>query len=196
MKKAFKKITNFVIGVSVLSLIIGLVFIIYPSMSLKTLGIISALYLIVHGLVMLSLELRISKIYVPYESMLLSVLSIVLGAVLLKNPKDASLLITVAFGVWIIVSSINNIKVAYFFRKLKSFPSTLLIVLGILDIILGCLVIIDPFTASISLVLYLGIVLIIHAIFNIVSMIVLNKNIKDKENYFKEKLSKLIPNLD
>ena len=97
---------------------------------------------------------------------------------------------------WIIVSSVNNIKVAYFFRNVKAFPSTLMIILGILDIILGWLVILNPFEASITLTLYLGIMLIVHSIFNIVDMIILKKNVKDKENYFKEKISKLIPKND
>lgn len=97
---------------------------------------------------------------------------------------------------WIIVSSANNIKVAYFFRNVKAFPSTLMTILGILDIILGCLVILNPFEASIALTLYLGIILIVHSIFNIVDMIILKKNVKDKENYFKEKISKLIPKND
>ena len=71
-----------------------------------------------------------------------------------------------------------------------------MIILGILDIILGCLVILNPFEASIILTLYLGIMLIVHSIFNIVDMIILKKNVKDKENYFKEKISKLIPKND
>ena len=54
----------------------------------------------------------------------------------------------------------------------------------------------NPFEASITLTLYLGIMLIVHSIFNIVDMIILKKNVKDKENYFKEKISKLIPKND
>ena len=140
--------------------------------------------------------MRFIKIYVPFESMLTGVLSIILGIVLFINPEIASILITIAIGMWIIVSSVNNIKVAYFFRNVKAFPSTLMIILGILDIILGCLVIFNPFEASITLTLYLGIMLIVHSIFNIVDMIILKKNVKDKENYFKEKISKLIPKND
>ena len=196
MKRAFQNITNSIIGVSVLSLIIGFILILYPSMSLKTLGIVSSIFLIVHGIILLSLEMRFIKIYVPFESMVTGVLSIILGIVLFINPEIASILITIAIGMWIIVSSVNNIKVAYFFRNVKAFPSTLMIILGILDIILGCLVILNPFEASITLTLYLGIMLIVHSIFNIVDMIILKKNVKDKENYFKEKISKLIPKND
>ncbi|MBQ8891637.1 MAG: DUF308 domain-containing protein [Bacilli bacterium] len=196
MKKTFQNITNSIICVSALALIIGLIIIFYPSISLKTFGIIGAIYLIIHGLILISLEMRITKIFVPFESMLTGVLSIVLGIVLLSKPDSASILIAVSLGMWIIVSSINSIKVACFFRKIKDFPSTLIIILSILDIVMGYLAILNPFEASITLALYLGVMLVVHSIFNIVDMIILKKNLKDKEKFIKEKISKLIPKFE
>lgn len=192
MQKALKRITNYGIVISILALIIGLVFIIFPNISIKTIGIISGIYLLTHGIVSIIIELKLPKIFIPYESMITGVLSVILGIVILSKPESAILLLTVAFGVWIIVSSINNIKTALFFSKIKEFPSTLMIILGIIDIILGILVVLNPFEASITITLYLGIMLITHAIFNIIEMIILKKNIHDKENLIKEKLSKLL----
>jgi len=192
MQKALRRITNYGIVISILALIIGLVFIIFPNISIKTIGIISGIYLLTHGIVAIIIELKLPKIFIPYESMITGVLSVILGIVILSKPESAILLLTVAFGVWIIVSSINNIKTALFFSKIKEFPSTLMIILGIIDIILGILVVLNPFEASITITLYLGIMLITHAIFNIIDMIILKKNIHDKENLIKEKLSKLL----
>lgn len=196
MKKKFDKITNSIIIISCLLIILGIILILYPSISLRTLGIMSAIYLLVHGVTLLSLEMNFNKIFVPFENMLTGVLSIILGIVLFIKPENASVLITVAFGMWIIISSINNIKVAYFFRNVKEFPSVLMIVLGILDIFLGCLVILNPFESSITLTLYLGIMLIVHSVFNIIDMIILKKNVRDKENFIKERISKLFSKFD
>ena len=196
MRKAFKNITNSIIGISILALVIGIIFILFPTVSLKTLGIVSAVFLIIHGIVLLSLEMRLTKIFVPFESMLSGVLSIILGIVLFAKPESASILVTIAIGTWIIVSSVNNIKVACFFRKIKSFPSTEMIILGILDIILGLLVILNPFEASITLTLYLGAMIIVHSVYNIINMVLLKKNVKDKENYIKEKFSLLFQKKD
>lgn len=196
MKKKFDEITNSIIIVSCLLVVLGCVLIVYPTMSLRTLGIMSAIYLLAHGITLILLEVRLSKIFVPFENLISGVLSIVLSIVLLSRPEAASLLLTIVLGVWIIVSSINNIKVAIFFKKIKEFPSDLMILLGVLDIILGLFVIFNPFEAVISLTLYIGIMLIIHSIFNICDMIVLKKNVKNKENLLKEKLSKIIPNFD
>lgn len=190
MKKAFNRITNITIAMSILAIIIGLVLIFYPAMSLRTLGIVGAVYLVLNGIMMIILEARLSKIYVPFESMMTSILSIVLGIVLFVYPGSASILLTIAFGVWMIVSSINSIKLALFLKRIKDFPSILMIILSVLEIILGILVIANPFEASITLTLYLGIMLIIHSIFNIIDVIVLKKNVKGKEKAVKEILSK------
>ena len=44
MKKIINKFTNSIILVSIISIIIGLLFIIYPDISIKTIGIIIAIY--------------------------------------------------------------------------------------------------------------------------------------------------------
>ena len=196
MKKAFQKITNSIIGISVLLIIIALLLIIYPDLSLKTLGMISAIYMIIHGILLICLELSLSKIFVPFENMLMGVLSIILGFVIIARPESASMLVAISFGVWIIVSSINNIKCAIFFRKIKNFPFVELLIINILDIILGLLVIFNPISASVTLTLYLGIILLIHAIIMLTDMILLKKNVKDKEKSIKEKFEKLLPKFD
>ena len=196
MKKAFGKITNSIMGVSILLIIIALLLIIYPGLSLKTLGLISAIYMIIHGILLISLEFGLIRIFVPFENMLMGVLSIVLGLVIIMRPESASILIAISFGVWIIVSSINNIKCALFFRKINNFPYIELLVINILDIILGLLVIFNPITASVTLTLYLGIILLIHSFIVLADMIILKKNVQDKEKSIKEKFEKILPKFD
>ena len=57
MKKAFDKITNGIIGVSIFAIVIGLVLVIYPGISLKTVGIMCSIYLIVHGVILILLDI-------------------------------------------------------------------------------------------------------------------------------------------
>ena len=128
--------------------------------------------------------------------MLMGVLSIALGLVIISKPESAITLVAISFGVWIIVSSINNIKCAMFFRKIKDFPFVELIVINILDIVLGLLVIFNPLEASVTLTLYLGFILFIHGGIMLIDMILLKKNVHDKEKSIKEKFEKLLPKFD
>ena len=193
MKKAFDKITNGIIGVSIFAIVIGLVLVIYPGISLKTVGIMCSIYLIVHGVILILLDISLGKILIPFENMIIGVLSFILGIVLFTHPENAVILLTISFGVWIIVTSINYIKTALFFRYINGFPYMTMIILNVIEIVLGFIVMLNPIDASMTLAMYLGVILIAYAILNIIDMVIIKKNIKDKENKFKEVLHKFFP---
>ena len=193
MKKYFNKITNGVIGISILTLLFGLILIIFPETSIKTLGLISSIFLMIYGIFLIVLDVKFERLLEPFDCVLNGLLSILLGIFLLLRPDDVSVIITAILGIWIISSSINNIKTALFFRKIKDFPTIPLILLNILDIALGILVVLHPFDFVIIITGYIGIILCVHACFNIFDMIILKKSIRDKEKNIKDKINKILP---
>lgn len=193
MKKYFNKITNGIIGMSILTMILGLLLIIFPETSIKTLGLISSIFLMIYGIFLIMLDIKFEKLLAPFDCLLNGLLSIVLGVFLLLRPDDISVVITAILGIWIISSSINNIKTALFFRKIKDFPTIPLIMLNVLDIALGILVVLHPFDFVILITGYIGIILCVHAGFNIFDMIILKKSIKDKEKSIKDRINKILP---
>lgn len=192
MKEKFNKILNTSIFVSILLIIFGIILIAYPTISLRTLEVIIALYLLANGIVTLVFEMTSLKLFSPFENTVGAVIMIVLGIVLLGMPGIASVVLTLALGVWIITQSMNNIKVALFFKDVKNFPSKGLLFLGILDIILGFLVIFNPFEAALSFTLFIGIMLVTHAIVNIINVVTLKKNIKSKKEIFEGKVNAVL----
>ena len=193
MKKYFNKITNGVIGISLLTILLGLLLIIFPETSIKTLGLISSIFLIIYGIFLIMLDIKFERLLAPFDCLLNGLLSIILGIFLLLRPDDISVVITTVLGIWIISSSINNIKTALFFRKIKDFPTIPLIFLNILDIALGILIALHPFDFVIIITGYIGIILCVHACFNIFDMIILKKSISDKEKSIKDKINKILP---
>lgn len=193
MKKYFNKITNGVIGISLLTILLGLLLIIFPETSIKTLGLISSIFLIIYGIFLIMLDIKFERLLAPFDCLLNGLLSIILGIFLLLRPDDISVVITTVLGIWIISSSINNIKTALFFRKIKDFPTIPLIFLNILDIALGILIALHPFDFIILITGYIGIILCVHACFNILDMIILKKSIRDKEKSIKDKINKILP---
>lgn len=75
MKEIFKKTTNSIIFSSIIAIIVGLVLIFYPSISLKTMGIIAAIYIIVYGIILIILDVKAYKYYIPFDGMLPGILS-------------------------------------------------------------------------------------------------------------------------
>lgn len=187
MKEIFKKTTNSIIFSSIIAIIVGLILIFYPSISLKTMGIIAAIYIIVYGIILIILDVKAYKYYIPFDGMLPGILSVVLGIILICKPSILSIVFAFAIGVWIILTSINSLKLALALKDEET-PWILLLILGILDLILGVIVIFNPFEASLTLSIFIGIMLLVHAIIDIVDMIIIKKDVKRISNAFEKRI--------
>ena len=185
MKEVFKKTTNSIICSSIIAFIVGLIMVISPSMSIKTIGTIISIYIILHGIVLIVLDMQASKYYIPFDGMLSGILSVILGIILLGKPNILSTIFTIAIGVWIALSSINSIKMAISLRN-DDAPWFLLLLLGIVDLVVGIIVAFNPFEASLSITVFAGIMIMIHSIISIIDMIIIKKDAK--------KISKVIEN--
>ena len=58
-----------------------------------------------------------------------------------------------------------------------------MLIIGIIDLLAGLVIIINPFEASISLTIFIGIMLIVHAICNITDIFTLKMNIRKIKKY-------------
>lgn len=186
MKDIFKKITNSMIYSSILAIIFALFLIIFPGTSLVALGIIAGLFLIAEGIFMIFLDSKAIRFLIPFQGMLVGIVSIVMGILLLNRPENLSVVLTLALGIWIIVSSVNNIRLAYAMRNVKNSPWLPATVLAGIDLLIGITAILNPFEASLSIVTFLGIVILIHSIINIVDTMILKRDAKHLEKAVKE----------
>ena len=186
MKTIVKNFTNYVILLSILAILLGIVLIAYPGMSLVALGIVVAAYLIVQGITLIILDIKAWRLYIPFEGFLLGIVNIILGVLLAKNPENIAVYIGIVFGIWIIVSGVGGIKTAVALRW-TGVPWVLMIVLNIIDIVIGCLVLYSPVLSSLSLTIALGIVPIAHSVISIVDMLMVKKNARDVEKLIVEK---------
>lgn len=186
MKTIVKNITTFVILVSLLALLIGIGLITDPGLSLVAIGALVGAYLIVQGIVLVILDVKAWRLFIPFEGMLKGILSIILGILLLKYPDSIAAYIGVALGIYIIVNSFGGIKLAAALRY-TGLPWVLMIILNVFSILLGCLVLYSPVFSALSLTVYIGLVLVIHSVVNIVYMLIIKKNAKDVEKIIAEK---------
>ena len=190
MKDMFKKTTNSIICSSIIAFIIGLIMVISPDMTIKTLGIIMSIYFILHGLVLIILDITSDEYYVPYDSLLSGILSVIVGIVLIGKPDVLATIYTIAIGVWIALSSINSLEMAMALRKEDS-PWVVLLLLGIIDLIVGVLVALNPFAASLSITVFAGIMIMIHSVINIICMIVIKKDAKKISKAIEKRLKEI-----
>ena len=177
MRELIKKAASCMIISSVLAIIVGLIMVIKPDLALTTVGKILSCYIILHGIMLVVIDIKAIKYYVPMDCLIPGLLSIVLGCILLGKTSILTTIFGVAVGIWIILSSVNYIRVALSIRKEQA-PWLLLLIMGILDFVVGVLAIFNPFETAISTTIYFGITLIVHAIFSIINMIVMKRDVK------------------
>ncbi|MDO4527898.1 MAG: DUF308 domain-containing protein [bacterium] len=181
MKDIINKITGSIIGSSIAAIVAALILIFAPNLSVATLGITAGILLIAWGLFMVMLEAKISTFIIPFEGMLVGVISIILGIALLSSPAALSIILLYAIGIWIIISSINNLKMAYALKKAEKPAWLKIALLAVLDLVIGTIVILNPFAAALEVTIFIGIMLLIHSILNLVDALMLRKDVKDLE---------------
>ena len=190
MKEKFNEATNYVIVLSILTFIVGLTMLFFPVESIATIGIIASIYFIAHGCVLIYLDFKANKYHLPVDGMFSGIISILMGLVLLFYPVGTQSIFAMVIGIWIILSSINLIKTASKLSKTK-LPWGRMLVLGILDLILGIIVVFNPFASMISLTLFAGIMIMVHSIINIVDMVIIKKDVKNFSDELKKKVKEI-----
>lgn len=178
MKNLLNGISTCVIIISVLSLVLGIVFVAYPGGSLVALDIILGVYLVIQGIVMVVLGIRALIKHAPFEGILPGILSLILGILFLENLGTWAAILGIALGIWLIVHCISGIRLALNMRGTGA-PWVLLVILNVLGICAGAFVVLAPIDFSAVYMWVLGIALIVEAIINIINMIVVKKFAKE-----------------
>ncbi len=190
MIERFNNTIDYIIISSLLAFIVGLIMVIFPQLSIQTTGIIVASYIIVLGIYFIVLGIKYSKYYIPFDGLVTGIISVLLGIFLLCRPSLLSIAFTIVIGIWMIISSINYIKIAMKLSKTR-LPWISILVLGILDLIAGFIVLVNPFAATISITLFIGIMLMIHSIITIVDIILIKKDIRNINKVLGEEIKAL-----
>ena len=190
MKNTVKNTITTIVCFSILGILLGLGLIIRPDLSIKTIGVLVGCMLILFGASLVYLDIKALEYYLPFEGLLPGILNIILGVMLLRNPVDFGPWLSFVVGTWVIISSINDIRLAYNLRYLD-IPWILLIVINIVNILAGVYMFYNPVLSSISLITVVGIVMIVNSIIRLIDMFTLRSQIREIERYVKSRFNDL-----
>ncbi len=186
-----KKLNSFInssICISIMFIIIGIIMVIMPKMSLEILGVILSVILIINGVILMITDIKLNNNFIPVDMLPASMLSILLGIMMLIYPNILSIIIPLMLGTWFIMTSIFKIRLTLYLSKIQNTPWLLLILISILSIVCGFILILNPIDSSVAITLFIGIVIIVYAISDIINMIVLKRNLNKLTKYFKENI--------
>lgn len=73
--------------------------IVFQKISTETIGIMIATYIIIHGVVLIYLDVKATKYYVPFDGLITGILSILLGIILLCKPSILQVVFAFVVGI-------------------------------------------------------------------------------------------------
>ena len=179
------KYINSSIVISALLMLLGIGIFIYPTMSLKVFSYSIAIIISLFGLFLIIEDIRYN-VGMLFDFSLLGIIFFLLGLILLKYPNALTSLIPIFLGIWFIVSGFVKGRWTYYLSDYKLSIRILSFIMSILSIVCGIIFIFNPLDGANYIASFVGILLIIYSISDIVDMIIFKinvnkiyKNIKD-----------------
>jgi uncharacterized membrane protein HdeD (DUF308 family) len=183
IEKAGKEIKDFkneTIIADVLVIIFGLIMMIFPGISQAVICRVVGIVLIILGgtKVITYFSMDRVKVVLSFE-LIIGVALICIGLYFLIKPDKLAEFLTIIMAIVLIVGGTMKAQYAIDYKRL-SFKNWWIQLIGaLITIILGIIVFANPFGASISLMIFIGISLIIDGIWDLVTIIHLSANIKN-----------------
>ena len=181
-KSFFKKLKWDSIIISLLTIILGIVCVVIPNESGNVLTLIFGISLIIMG-VCLIIRLFTVDTFLTEHILLLSILMIILGIFVLIFPETIKSLMTVLFGMFIVLDSVSSLSDSIYLCKAEIRGWTVLFVLSLITIILGVSVMFSSFE---TVMIFAGCSLIIEGVRKFVTTLIYSRKIKVAKKQLKE----------
>lgn len=187
-----KKVFNISIISSVLLFLFGLILAVNAEGFIKSITVAIGVVLLLIGVFPVIDYFRYRKEELGASVGLISgIFSIVCGLMLLINEDLLMILIPVFIGVWMIINGINKIQVSFEIKDLGEKSWIITFIYSILIIVLGGYFIVNPISGATTVTSFIGIVLCIYAVLDIIDCIIIKVKVKN----FKKDLDKIENNV-
>ena len=176
MLNKINKFLHSSIPLSILMFVIGIIFIIEPEASFNTITYILAIVLIINGIYFL-FEKETSVFFTGFITF--GVVEILLGVVMFLNPDIIKTLFPIVTGIIMISKSAIDLRFSFLLNK-NGYRNWLgLAICAVISIACGLIIIFYPSIGTVALTTYLGILITVYSVSNIIDTIMFKKNINE-----------------
>ena len=160
--KMLKELKWEAILTGVLYILLGIVALVIPETMQKTLGYLIGIVLIIAGLIsMVCYLLRDAREYYYHNEFVFGLVGIVVGAAVLYKVEVIISLIPFILGILVLFSGCSKLQDAIDLKRLSYGSWVGMLVVAVINIILGIVLICNPFKAAVLLFRVLGVGLIL-----------------------------------
>lgn len=157
---------------SVVLILVSIFLIVKPETVLSTIVVVFGIIFLVEGaLNIISYLLEDKEIRAFSNELIMGILLAILGIIILCNKSLFISIIPITIGLWIIIKSIMKFQLAINLKSALTEKWGWILVSAIIMFILGIIIIVNPFATIFTMTKFIGIMLLITEICNIVESI-------------------------
>ncbi len=155
----------------VLAIIFGLIALFFPGITLAALGIYFALAILIGGVALIASAFRIKPRRSKWYLLLVEgIIGIFIGAIILARPELVATVFVTILGIWAFILGLVFL-VTWGKRRLPPFSNTFILIVSILSILMGVLIIVDPFESTRVITVLIGFYVLLYGLFSFINSV-------------------------
>lgn len=167
----FRKLINISFLVEILDVVVGLLLVFYTSFSIKVCAVMMGTLVLIHGLFSLIRYFYDglgSKVFAI--DLVLGVTGVILGLFIIFNTFDTLNFLGSLFAIWLIMVGVQRLFYGVKLIKINDEIYPLVCMIGILIVVMGCLVLFNPFDAFMLVTKLVGIFILVNTVFEVMTL--------------------------
>ncbi len=174
MKQAMKAIRFDIYVSAIMSLVLGILFVVFPVESGSVISVFSGIMILIFALFMLIGAIA-NRMGLSIPAIILAILLGAIGIWIIVNPLKFAVIVYIAVGVMLAVHGIQSIVSAFSVKSMGVKTWWLMLIVGILSVIFGFYCIFCSFGAFVAASVIVGVMLILDAISTVIVAIRVSK---------------------
>lgn len=187
----FKSMYRMSVVFSIVLFLLGVFLLVQPETTLNVVSYTIGTFLIIWGIipVLTFLSNKDNNKYLEV-SFIIGVFALIIGIVIMLNPKLIVSIIPFVIGVWMVINGIT--KLSYSLSLNKENDARNSIILSILILVCGIILVFNPFSGAVVLTQVIGISVIMYALIDLADCFTLRKIIKQTKTKNNDSEGKVI----
>ena len=192
MENIMTKLLKSSIWSSIALVVLGFLLIFYSEVTIISISYVIGGILIAIGVIALIKYIsNINKDIKNEIDIVYGIGTIILGIIVISNPKAIASIIPFVLGVLIVINSTAKIDYSFRLKKNKNKLWISTLVVALVALVCGVLLIFNPFAGAEFITKIIGAILLVYAILDIISTIRISKELKDTFGKAKDDKKKL-----
>lgn len=153
----------------VLAIIFGLVALLFPGITLVALGVYFAISILAGGVMQMVSSFNAKGRNKHWYLLLVEgLIGILIAVIILSRPEMVATVFVTVIGLWALFIGLIFLF-TYFKRQLPTFFNTFLLIISVLSLVMGLIIIVNPFDSTRVITVIIGIYMLIYGIFSLIN---------------------------